>query len=512
VLSIVTVICLFAAALGPATDADSLDYHLAVPLDWLRHGGAYPRPEWFTARLVGLGESLNMLGLAAGTDGLGAAFQAAGLVIALLSVTLFAKTQADQLFAVLLVVACPLMATLITAQKAQLLPAAALTVALVIVVQHFKTFNLPIALLAFSCAAFAVACKHSYLLTASVVVFVGLLAAIQAQRFRLSLLVLGCCFTVLAVPIFARNFFFYGDPISPFLERWRPSSDPALIAFADILRNSGGDRSIGRLGSLPWELAVTLNPRRLHDVLGLGVLGFLLLLRERGLTRQLLLSALAAFALVVALGQLQPRFFLEPYLWCAAAAAAAPWHPLKSFLFKALIAQGFLVFITLVYIGSLIFPGALTLMGRDRVMTLMAPGYAEAKWLNATLPPDAVMLEEFRYRALLPRPFITGDRFVADPFLSKDYNPKYRFTDASKWQQQLTEFVKEKHVTVLVTKYPIKNPAYAWLATHYGTQLDGPAQFHRAARSPFNRGLLMDMILTRLSVNVSTFQPEVVAR
>ena len=138
IVSVLTLIGLFAAALGPAIDADSLDYHLAVPLDWLRHGGAYPRPDWFTARYVGLGESLNMLGLAAGTDGLGAAFQAAGLIVALLGVTAFAKTQADQLFAVLLVVACPIIVPLIINQKPQLLPAAALTVALVILVQRFK--------------------------------------------------------------------------------------------------------------------------------------------------------------------------------------------------------------------------------------------------------------------------------------------------------------------------------------------------------------------------------------
>ena len=142
IISGLTLIGLFAAALGPATDADSLDYHLGVPLDWLRHGGAYPRPDWLHARLVGgLGECLNMLGLAAGTDRLGAVFQVAGLVVALLGVAAFAKTRADHLFAALLVVGCPVMATLITAQKPQLLPTGALTVALVIVIQRFKTFN-----------------------------------------------------------------------------------------------------------------------------------------------------------------------------------------------------------------------------------------------------------------------------------------------------------------------------------------------------------------------------------
>lgn len=496
VLSIVTVIGLFAAALGPATDADSLEYHLGVPLDWLRHGGAYPTPDWFTARYVGLGESLNMLGLASGTDGLGAAFQAAGLLVALLGVTAFVKTRADQLFAVLLVVACPVIVPLITSQKAQLLPAAALTVALVILVQRFKMFDPPTAFLAFGSAAFAMASKHSCLLPGSVIVCIGLVAAIRARRLPLALLALACCFAMLAVPVFARNFAFYGDPISPLLERWRPSGDPSVIAFAErYLREYGGPLNLGKLARLPLDLVVTPRQGLLHEALGLGVFGFLLALRERGPTRQLLLAALAAFVLVVALGQPTPRFFLEPYLWCAAGVAPVPLRPLKSLLFKALTAQAVLVAGVAVYLGTVLFPGALTQTERERVMTLMAPGYAEAKWLDATLPPDAVMLEEFRYRALLPRPFVVGDRFV--------------LTDVANWKQQLIEFVKEKRVTVLVTKCPIESPAYAWLATRYGTPLAGPAKFRSAARSPFNRGDLTGWIVTQLNVNAFTSQKAV---
>src|SRR5262245_43089494 len=36
-ISLVIILALFCAVLGPATDADSLEYHLGVPLDWLRN-------------------------------------------------------------------------------------------------------------------------------------------------------------------------------------------------------------------------------------------------------------------------------------------------------------------------------------------------------------------------------------------------------------------------------------------------------------------------------------------
>jgi hypothetical protein len=171
-----------------------------------------------------------------------------------------------------------------------------------------------------------------------------------------------------------------------------------------------------------------------------------------------------------------------------------PWHQLKSLFFKALTIQAAVVAGVAVYLGAILFPGALTQTGRERVMTLMADGYAVAKWLDATLPPDAIVLEDFRSRALLPRPFIVGDR--------------WRFRNAPNWKQQLTEFVKEKRVTVLVTRYPINRPQYSWLATHYGATLAGPTTFRSAARSPFNRGSLTAWIVMRLNVDVSASQVE----
>jgi hypothetical protein len=499
---------LFAAALGPATDADSLEYHLAVPLDWLRHGGAYPRLDWFSARYVGLGESLNMLGLAAGTDALGAAFQAAGLVVALLGVIAFAQTQRDRLFAVLFVVACPGIATLITAQKPQMLPAAALTVAMVILIKHFKTFNLSIALIAFGCAAFAMASKHSFLLTGTVVVFVGLLAALGTQRLPLAVLVLVGCFATIAVPVFARNFVFYGDPISPLLERWRPGGNPAISAVAAGLREEGGERiTLGRLARLPLDLVVTRRLGLLHEVLGIGVLGFLLVLRQRGPARQLLLAGLGAFALIAAFAPLKPRYFLEPYLWSAAAVATMPSRPFKSLFFIALTAQAALVAAAAIYLAAALFPGALTQKGRDRVMTLMAPGYGAAKWLDKTLPPDAVVLEDFRYRVFLPRPFVAGQVAAILGERPVVVGERLLFLrDVPDWRQQLTDFVKQKQVTVLVTQYPIESPQYSWLASHYGTPLAGPAKFPSAARSPFNRGEPASWIATRLNIDVPASQ------
>ena len=88
------------------------------------------------------------------------------------------------------------------------------------------------------------ASKHAYLLTGSVVVLIGWSLRSRRERLASAAAVLVCCFVMLAAPIFVRNLYFYGDPLSPLLERWRPDGDPALEWWSmlnDSCGNTGAD-------------------------------------------------------------------------------------------------------------------------------------------------------------------------------------------------------------------------------------------------------------------------------
>jgi hypothetical protein len=494
-VSLVTILALGAAALGPVTHVDSLDYHLGVPLDWLRHGGAYARPDWFHARLAGLGEAINMLGLAMGSDNLGAVFQATGLVVAVIGVTAFATTCSERIFGLLCVAACPVILTLVTAQKWQMLPAAGLTVAVALIADQRQQFDYRTALLVFGSAAFAAGSKYSFLLSAGVVGLLGLYVAHCAGRLRVALLMLLACSACLAAPVFARNLVFYGDPLSPLLERWKPGGDPAVVAFAQYLRECGWEVSWQTLLLMPWHLIVSLTPSTFQDVLGIGVLVCVLFVHRTvsATPRLVALASLIVFLFDLSFAQLTPRFFFEPYLWCAAVAVPVPASRLKAFFAQALTAQGVLVAAVAVYLGALLFGGALTPAWRDRVMTFMTPGYAEAKWLDAVLPKDAVVLENFRYRVMLPRRFVAGDRYLTSSGRGGWTVPVMPIRDRYLWgqgptlEQALTAFIREQGVTVLVSQYPITESLYQALVSRYGMPFAGPAQFQAAARSVFNR-------------------------
>jgi hypothetical protein len=258
-----TGLALLLAALGPATDADSLDYHLGVPLQVLRQHGIFYRPDWFFARLAGLGEYLNLLGLAGGTDNFGAALQYAGLLAALVAVLSLAGSRQDKILLAMAVLACPLALNLVPSQKPQMLPAAGMTIALILLARRFQAMDPKTLFLALGCAFFAMALKHSFLLSGILVVGAGVWAAWRARLLPWALAAALAGYLIFPFPWHWQNFAFYGDLLSPFLERFRTHGDPVLIQFA-TLKNYYAPQSLPRLA---LQLFLPVAPTEILKVL-----------------------------------------------------------------------------------------------------------------------------------------------------------------------------------------------------------------------------------------------------
>ena len=486
----ITLIGLALAALGPPTDADSLDYHLGVPLDILRHHGAYPRLDWLHARLTGVGESLNMLGLAGGTDTFGAALQFAGMLAALTAVISLAKTDLDRILVAMGVLGCPVMIFLVPNQKPQMLPAAATTIALLLIVQRFRAIDRTTLLVAFWCTFFAMACKYPFLLSGGIVVAVGLLAAYRAGLLGLALSAALAGYLFLAFPVHLQNYLFYGDPISPFLERWRPQADAAVTGFAAFLRTI----SDSQRNSLPFPVNLILpsSMGTIPTVLGLGTLLVFVALRELkepGAPRMLFLSAILATAGNLALGQIGARFFLEPYLWIMAAAAVAAWRPVKTVIFRLMVGQMLVMALVAGFGAATLFPGALTTSLRHNIMTRSAYHYAATRWLDEVLPKDAVVLAGIRAGALMPR-----------PFLSIEYLNLANLDNARE-RHNLIAMLASLKVNTVAASVPMSAVMKHLLSSCPNQRLAGPKEFPFAFRNPWNVGPVNQLAVFRLTAD-----------
>jgi hypothetical protein len=118
-------------------------------------------------------------------------------------------------------------------------------------------------------------------------------------------------------------------------------------------------------------------------------------------------------------------------------------------------------------------------------------GYAETRWLNQVLPPEAVVLTNLRSSALIPRPYLSSDIF--------------NFFDLCK-PEELALFkslaiAAQVNTLIVVGQYPMRPGNASILRPGVGEILAGPKEFYRGVRNPLNRG-------APETVTVYRFNPE----
>ena len=484
--SLLTVLALAGASLAPPTDIDSLAYHMSLPMNWLNHDGAYATPFWLHSRLVGIGESINLLGIAMGTDCLGSLLQASGLFLLLAAFASLANSRADVALGFLLVASCPLWSYMALTTKPQLLPAAANTLALALLWKRSNTNSTsswwPHVLLMFFCLMYAAACKYSFVPSAAVLSLLITWKTYQREGIRSlpSILTIGLCgFAALVLPVWLRNFSFYGDRFSPILEVFRGEPAPAVTSFSSYLRDFSGEHSWHNLIRLPIKLVIPTGIGRFSMVLGAGALAWLVALDRDRFRQVVLVSATIVVIISVCFGQLSARFFVEPYLWCGLAAVSSGWTIRKRILTVLLGCQVTASFAVALFAACTLFPGVLNTDLRNTVLRKHAADYVAAKYLDQLLPEDAVVASDRRALFYSKRQTIPND-FVL-------FTLRSNLNEAEK-KQRITSYLRSMRVNTLVITEPLAESPYAWLITDQDERLAVSEPFQDAVRNPWRKG------------------------
>ena len=489
-------------SLGPITDADSLDYHLGVAIAVL-NSGAFPfAPEWFHSRLAGAGEILIALGLAVGAEQFGAMLQCSA-VLGLLAMLWWGVNPQSALrpLVALALVTSPVFLGWVSSPKPMLLPGAMTTLALLIgthaIWNRSNTQALPIK------SSFSLICllvmmaammKFNFLLSGGLVGAFALLGMVKRGQ-TLAALSIGLVCTALffaPYPIW-KHVYFGGDWLST-LTTPMPGHWPGTSKFEEFLRgfrDSYFPLSLLVPPSLGY-LSTVLGVGALLALSGLGGLGAFLSLAKKSLVKNDALAnhffvviALITATLGLLLGQLNARFFLEPYYWLLFALLV--WSPrLPAMLRKTLmilVSTQALAVLTMNSIGlALLSVGAISVEQRKEVLLQRGYDYSAAIWLDEVAPTNAVVLSGLRSVALMPRLTISTDSrsyLIAEGLHEHAYFPMLR----------------TKRPTHLLVQSDTNAPAPTRQC--FTEIAAGPKRLRTATRNPFHSGGEFDVWLLK---------------
>ena len=483
IFSIITfnVISLLLSSLGPPTDADSLDYHLGVPLSWLRNINEFPLDGWLHTRLVGLGEVINYIGLVCGTDILGQIIQYSGLWIVFLALCQLTSNKKQVLLIGLLVFCIPLNLSLITSQKPFVFPSAVMFFGFISFLRNIHNVNDKISFISLLFICYGIACKYSFIVPGFFLILFIMFISFKKHTLCKIYVALLLASLVTIVPIYFRNIFIYGDPISPMLEFLKSNPDPLIMRFADSIRTYGGTINLFNVAILPFKLGITFNPSLLSTVLGFGVLS-IFFVKIKTYEAKIMYSIGGIISLsILLIGNISPRYYLDAYWLFIGAVSLNELNKRMLFFSKIMLIQG-ICFSILAFYGTIsLFPGALSSQKRDFVMSKSANGYNESKWINSILPKDAFIITQIRSNALLPRKYVPWDQFFW-----------------GKKQEDVNTYLKsnDKKIDALLLKLPLHEDL-SWLNENKIKSMK--KTFYKGTRNPLNRGNKYEMQLFLLN-------------
>jgi hypothetical protein len=317
-------------------------------------------------------------------------------------------------------------------------------------------------------------CKYSFLLSGMVVVGIGMIPAYRSGMLKKAILTALLGYLIFVFPLHWHNYLFYGDPISPLMERFRAHGDPIVLRFATYLREVAGTSN----SPFPLNLLFPASLGELSTALGIGPLLGLVAFRacrRDNIPRVLLTGAILSALLNLLSGQINSRFFMEPYFWLISMAAFVEWGPLKNICFRLLVCQMLIMTLLVAFGAVTLFPGSLTTSLRNQTMTRSAEDFVVTRWLNEILPQDAVVLGDIRSLALIGRPFMDGD-----------YLTMADLGDAAD-RKKVLDMIKLCGVNTLVARVPLSGRIKENLGPYLAGCLAGPKEFLEGKRNPWNR-------------------------
>ena len=430
------VLLYFFLSLGPITDADSLDYHISVPIHIINYGSFPKDISWFHASQAGIGEIPIILGLIIGAEQFSALVQFSGFISILgvikknINANNNIKYFKNEFYLILIFLSIPLLIFLNSTAKPQLIFISYSTLAFAITFfnlkiekseNNFYKFFL-ITLLLYVCFEG----KFSFILSAFIISIISSFKILKGKNYKAFIFTFLIIF-ILSFPSFYWKYLNYGGN---FINKIYFPYFPVLEGYKGLYNSINACE-------FPCNKSFFLFPNslgRYTETIGIAILTIPLLLFTN-IKKNIIIvfSIIFYFLILYNYGKFSARFIIEPVIWSIIALKHSKFN--FDFKFSRLLkiyifAQGFLT-ATAVLVGIFtISVGSLSPKLKSYVLNNYAYGYDLANWSSASLNTNNKVIYSHRSISLpkmniIPTDFLLYSNDKKYLNLLKEKKPKY---------------------------------------------------------------------------------------
>ena len=395
----------FFLSLAPITSADSLDYHLGVPLSIFKYGKVFD-PLWFNSGLAGISDYFLIISISFKAEQLGNLIQYFALlsIIELYWIGKGNRSLNNINLFISLVITIPVILFLTSSPKPQLGSIAIATIIFFLILT-IKELNFRIFVLLSILIIYLSLTKLNFVLTAF---FLSLSLLLKLDKRKIFLYAIVFLFLILLL-YFPLIVYKLKIPNSNFLDILLPIPHkfPGFINFLTYLRTYNES-----IFPFPFSLIFPSSLGNFTTILGVNLIILLyFFFKSKIVYNPNFFIIIAYLAVNIFLGQKTSRFFLEIYLFLL----------LYYFLYCNPININlkffyYFQFIQLIFFSIILFYclfnltiGNINLKNRENTLNNNANGYKLATWVNSLIPDSSKLLLEHRSVTLFKQHIFSAD-------------------------------------------------------------------------------------------------------
>lgn len=415
----------------PATDPDSLDYHLGAPKNWLDEGRIVKNEVWLHFRLASYGEALNIFSIKYFNINY-LSFLNFIYFVTLTSI-IYQFVRNDNKFLINFFISTPILIFLIFNQKPHFLGYGIIIISIYLTCLHYSKNNSFFRIVGIILLCYAGSLKLSFLPT---VILIFILIFFNSKKKYSDIFYFILFSTLFSGTIYYKNFVFYGNPVSPFFDNLFTSKD-YLINFSTYLKTFGPEFQFMNILLFPIKFFIPLSFSELTTNYGFIFLALLLIKKKIFLNKKIILIGLAIFLSVILSSQLSNRYYFHFYFIII---LFLSFFGFKNYKFLKIVSIFQMLFISVIlffYLASNFMP----LINKDYTQKFYSKNayqFEETKWINQNIGTHN-FTTDIRSRYFLSKNHITSHylHYVNDENFDNEFN---KFT--KKFDIKYFSFVK----------------------------------------------------------------------
>ncbi len=433
----------FLISLGPITNADSLDYHIGVPL-FILNNEFYPNFKFWTHfPISGAGEIFYTIGLINYAEQLPGLTQISAIlsILGIILKKIKSKKIDENYYLALIFISCPVLIFFVSSAKVQLLYVAASSLTFTLLffskTRRFNNLNFLILLNIF--LSTAIAAKFSFALSSGLLWLFTLFFCYKNNNVIKFLVISFIIFGYILIPKAIYKIQLYD---LNFIEAIIFPLPRYLYGYEQLYQSL---TSCGYHGCFPYWLIFPKNINTFTEALGIGSL--IIIFIKYSLNKKFIFVLSVILTQIIfsyLFGPNNARWYIEPFVWSIIAVKFFGFNnfKIKKIFFNVTLLQVIIIIIPIMYGVVNLFPGTLSHKLNNSVMKKNADGYELLKWMNSKIDKNSTIISTHRSFSLSNHRIIPGDLFM---YIDVDnQKAKVYFEEIKNLKPNLILFYNEK--------------------------------------------------------------------